>query len=242
MKTRTVQSTIAALMLLTVSACGQQSEIDALRWELAAVKEDLANLRTTIGRPRPMVDLDGVPLRGNPDVRVALVEFSDYECPFCRRHFSETMPLIEKNYIETGKILYAFRDFPIDELHPQAVKAHEAAHCGLEQGKYWEMHTTLFGAPDEHSVEGLEATATRAGLDLAPFRECIASGRTTAGIRETASLAASFGANGTPAFFVGLFNKATGQVTVTQAMSGALPFETFAQVLDAAIAQAASMN
>ncbi len=242
MQNRTIRSAIAALVLLMAPACGQQSEIDSLKSELASVKEDLASLRVTLGRPRPIVDLSGVPQMGNPDGQVALVEFSDYECPFCRRHFRETMPLIESNYISTGKILYAFRDFPIDELHPQAIKAHEAARCGLEQGKFWAMHNTLFGPPEQHSVEGLEATAMRAGLNMDLFGACIASGRTTADIRITANLAARFGANGTPAFFVGLFNKSTNEVTVTQALSGALPFETFAQVLDAAIARATGGN
>ncbi len=239
MKIRLVGAALAALGLMAAPACAQTSEVEALRRELAAVKEDLANLRATLGRPRPEVDLTGAPHKGNPDALVALVEFSDYECPFCIRHFRETMPMIEKNYIATGKILYAFRDFPIDVLHPQAVKAHEAAQCGLEQGKFWEMHNTLFGAPAQHSVEGLEATATQAGVNLAPFRECIASGRTTAGIRKTADLAASFGANGTPAFFIGVFDKATNQVKVTRAISGAIPFAQFAQALEAALAQAA---
>jgi len=236
-KTRSVRFAFVVLSGLAALRCGGPSEVDGLRSELALVKEDLANLRASVGRPRATVALDGVRQRGNPDAQVALLEFSDYECPFCRRHFSQTMPLIEQQYIDTGKILYAFRDFPIDELHPQAIKAHEAAQCGLEQGRFWQMHTLLFGAPEEHSVDGLEATATKAGLNMDAFRECVASGRTTAAIRRTADQAAGFGANGTPAFFVGFVDKAANEVMVSQAMSGALPFETFAKVIDAAIAQ-----
>jgi len=237
-KTTITAAAMAVLVLVAAPACAQTSEMEALRRELAAVKEDLANLRATLGRPRPLVDLTGAPQKGNASAQVALVEFSDYECPFCIRHFRETMPLIEKNYIATGKILYAFRDFPIDQLHPQAIKAHEAAQCGAEQDKFWPMHTSLFGAPAQHSVEGLEATAAQAGLNLAAFRECVASGRTTAGIRKTADLASSFGANGTPAFFIGVIDKATNTVKVTRAISGALPFAQFAQALETAIAQA----
>lgn len=239
MRTTITAAAFAALVLVAAPACGQTSEIEALRRELAAVKEDLANLRATIGRPRAIIDLTGAPQKGNPEALVALVEFSDYECPFCIRHFRETMPLIEKNYISTGKILYAFRDYPIDQLHPQAIKAHEAARCGAEQEKFWAMHTTLFGAPAQHSVAGLEATATQVGLNLEQFRECIASGRTTADIRKTAELAEMFGANGTPAFFIGVIDKATKQVKVTRVISGALPFTQFAQALETAIAQAA---
>lgn len=238
LRTTIAAAALAALVLVATPACAQTSEVEALRRELAAVKEDLANLRATLGRPRPIVDLTGAPQKGNPDALVALLEFSDYECPFCIRHFRETMPLIEKNYIETGKILYAFRDFPIDQLHPQAIKAHEAGRCGAEQDKFWPMHITLFGSPAQHSVEGLEATATQAGLDMGKFRECIASGRTTAGIQKTAALASSFGANGTPAFFLGVIDKANNSVKITRALSGALPFAQFAQALEAAIAQA----
>ena len=240
LRTTITAAALAAIVLVASPACAQTSEIEALRRELASVKDDLANLRAALGRPRPFIELTGAPQKGNPDAQVALVEFSDYECPFCIRHFRETMPLIEKNYIATGKILYAFRDFPIDALHPQAVKAHEAARCSAEQDKFWPMHVTLFGAPAQHSVEGLEATATQAGLDLAKFRECVASGKTTAGIRKTADLASSFGANGTPAFFIGVIDKATNVVTVTRALSGAMPFTQFAQALEAAIAASKS--
>jgi protein-disulfide isomerase len=239
----TVRTTITAvalagLVLVATPACAQTAEIEALRRELAAVKEDLANLRDSLGRPRPIVDLTGAPTKGNPDALVALIEFSDYECPFCIRHFRETMPLIEKNYIATGKILYSFRDYPIDQLHPQAIKAHEAAQCGAEQDKYWPMHTTLFGVASQHMPEGLEATAAKAGLDMAKFRECISSGRTTPGIRKTAELATSFGAAGTPAFFIGVIDKATNSVKVIRSLSGALPFAQFAQAIETALAQA----
>jgi protein-disulfide isomerase len=82
MKLQMIGVALVALVIVAAPACAQTSEIEALRLELAAVKEDLANLRTTLGRPRPIVDLDGAPQKGNPDVQVALVEFSDYECPF----------------------------------------------------------------------------------------------------------------------------------------------------------------
>ncbi|NQW03127.1 MAG: thioredoxin domain-containing protein [Acidobacteria bacterium] len=238
MTKRIIGAALAALVLVAAPACAQTSEIETLRRELEAVREDLANLRASIGRPRPFVDLSVGPQMGNPDALVALVEFSDYECPFCIRHFRETMPLIQKNYIDTGKVLYAFRDFPVDELHPQAIKAHEAAQCGLEQDKFWQMHNNLFSAPSQHSVEGIEAVATAQGLDLVALRDCQASGRTTPGIRRTAAQAASFGATGTPAFFIGLVDKEGNQVKVIRALTGAAPFAQFAQALEAAIAQA----
>lgn len=239
MKTRILGAALAALVLAATPACAQSSELEALRREVQALKEDLANLRSSIGRPRPIIDLTGAPQKGNPEALVALVEFSDYECPFCIRHFRETMPLLEKNYIETGKILYAFRDFPIDQLHPQAIRAHEAAQCvgSLQPAKFWDMHNQMFGAPAQHTPEALEASAVGLGIEAGAYRECIASGRTTPGIRATGEQASSFGANGTPAFFIGVIDKATNQVKITRAISGAVPFAQFAQALEAAIAQ-----
>ena len=239
MKTRILGAALAALVLAAVPACAQSSELEALRREVAALKEDLANLRASLGRPRPIVDLTGAPQKGNPEAVVALVEFSDYECPFCIRHFRETMPLIEKNYIQTGKILYAFRDFPIDQLHPQAIRAHEATQCvnSVQPAKYWDMHNKMFGAPTQHTPEALEATVIGLGVDAAPYRECLASGRTTAGIRATSEQANSFGANGTPAFFIGLIDKANNQVKIIRAISGAVPFTQFAQAIEAVMAQ-----
>jgi protein-disulfide isomerase len=234
-KTRILGAALAALVLTAVPACAQSAEIEALRREVAALKEDLANLRASI-------DLKGAPQKGNADALVALVEYSDYECPFCIRHFRETMPLLEKNYIESGKILYVFKDFPIDQLHPQARRAHEATQCvgSLQPDKYWDMHNKMFGAPAQHTPEALETTASGLGINMTAYRECLASGRTTAGIKASGDEATAFGANGTPAFFVGIIDKATNQVKITRALSGALPFTQFAQVIEAALAQAKS--
>ena len=208
------------------------------RKEIADLREDLASLRASLGRARPIIDLTQGHQKGSSDAVVALIEFSDYECPFCIRHSRETMPLIEKNYISTGKVLYGFRDFPIDQLHPQAIRAHEAAQCAGDQQKYWEMHARMFGQPSQHTPELLERTGTEVGLDLGAFRACMATGTHTAAIRQTVAQAESFGANGTPAFFIGIIDKTTNTVRITRAMSGALPFAQFAQALEGALAAA----
>jgi len=143
------------------------------------------------------------------------------------------MPQLRANFIDTGKIRYVFRDFPIDELHPAAIHAHKAAHCAAEQGRFWELHTRLFSAPGTHTDAALEARATEAGVTLPAFRACIETDRTVPAIRATASLAAELGATGTPAFFVGLRDPATEQVKVTQFISGAQPYDVFARALDA---------
>lgn len=238
MPTRILGLMLACLVLVATPACAQSSEIEALRREIADLREDLASLRTTLGRARPIIDLTKGHQKGNAEARVALIEFSDYECPFCIRHSRETMPLIEKNYIATGRILYGFRDFPIDQLHPQAIRAHEAVQCAGDQDKYWEMHGRMFGQPAQHTPEALEAVAAQVGLDLGAFRACVAASTHTAAIRQSVAQAESFGANGTPAFFIGLIDPTTNTLRITRAISGALPFAQFAQAIEAALAQA----
>ena len=127
------------------------------RWlrDLASLQDSYRQLAVQVTQGRPggagpvgqMIDVSKLPARGGDHAVVTLIEFSDYECPFCIRHVQQTMPQLEQNYIQPGKIRYVFKDFPIDANHPQAIRAHEAAHCALEQNKFWELHTRLFSPP-----------------------------------------------------------------------------------------------
>lgn len=184
-----------------------------------------------------LVDVKGFPALGPAEATVTLVEFSDYECPFCIRHFQQTMPRIEADYIATGRIRYVFRDFPVDQLHPAAIKAHEAARCMDEQARFWPMHRRLFSAAGTHSAEALEEQARAVGGDLNAFRACVGSGRHTAGVRDSAALALTLGASGTPAFFIGVRDLATDQVKVRQAVAGAQPYDVFTRILDELLKQ-----
>ena len=186
----------------------------------------------------PVIDLAGAPARGPAGAKVALVEFSDYECPFCIRHFRQTMPQIETNYVASGRIRYAFRDWPVDQLHPESIRAHEAAHCAGEQNRYWDLHPRLFGPAGSHSPERLLGLARDIGLEMSAFDACLKSRRSDAAIRQTSGMAVEFGATGTPSFFIGLRDPSTDKVTVVQALTGAQPYDAFAQALDAVIAKA----
>jgi protein-disulfide isomerase len=200
--------------------------------ELGRIRGMLAALDRT-----PTLDLAGAPTLGPPDARVVLVEFSDYECPFCIRHTQQTMPQLEANYIRTGRIGYAFRDFPIDQLHPQAIRAHEAGRCAADQNKFWELHKRLFSPAGTHSPEQLSALALEVGLNVPDFQSCLASGRHTADIRRTAGIADSLGASGTPAFFIGLRDPESGELKLVDGLSGAQPYQAFAQKLDAILSR-----
>ena len=167
---------------------------------------------------RVTVDVAGAPSRGPEKAPVTIVEFSDFHCPFCRR-VQPTLEQVLAKYPD--KIRLVYKDLPLDSLHPQARAAAEAAQCAHEQGKFWPYHDRLYERGSDASVATLTAVATDAGLDVAAFSQCLASGRQKAAVQRSADEAEGFGATGTPTFFI------NGRM-----MSGALPLETFTRVID----------
>jgi|SRR5436309_4597280 len=154
------------VMLLLASPVWAQSsttpgELEAIKSDLGRVKADIEEIKRQLGQilrlmqqrsaPSGAAPLGGAararvadaPTLGLTDAPVTVVEFSDYQCPFCGRFYSTTLPALKRDYIDTGKVRYVFRDYPLDQIHPQARKAAEAAHCAGDQGKYWEMHDRL---------------------------------------------------------------------------------------------------
>jgi protein-disulfide isomerase len=227
---------IVALTVIGIVLYSQERSITDLARQVAVQQAEVQRLATQVASHPAFegadIDVTGAPALGPADDVVTLVEFSDYECPYCIKHFTTTMPQLQAAYIATGKIRYVFKDFPIDENHPMAIRAHEAAHCALEQNKFWALHVKLFSPPGSHTPDQLEARAGEAGLDLPVFKACIASGRTTAAIRASASVADKLGADGTPAFFLGKRDLATQKVHVLKMIDGAQPFSSFQDAID----------
>jgi protein-disulfide isomerase len=211
-----------------------------LSGDIAELRESQRQLTSEIAalRRTPMIDISNAPVRGSEDAVVTLIEYSDYECPFCIKYFIETLPRLDAEYVQTGRLRYVFRDFPVDELHPAAIKAHEASRCAGEQGRFWEMHGRLFSPPGTHGTDALEAHARDVGVDMSRFSECLGSGRTVDDIRRVANEAVGLGASGTPSFFLGLHDPATGQVRVIRGITGAQPYEVFQQTIETLLAQA----
>jgi len=205
-------------------------QVQELREGQHALVAELASLRKM-----PLLDVTGAPARGSDAAVVAIVEFSDYECPFCIRHFMKTMPQIEATYVQTGRVRYVFRDFPVDALHPAAVRAHEAGRCAADQGRFWEMHAGLFSPAGSHTPELLEKRAAAAGLSLDAYRACVGDGRQASAVRKSVAEGQGLGIQGTPSFFIGARDPATEQVRVLQVISGAHPYEVFATAIDAAL-------
>lgn len=238
MKHRTMVMAMALLVALAAPACAQNQEVEKLRRELEALRlqheqlaEELRRLQQAVGVRSTSLQLGTAPSRGRADAPLVLVEFSDYECPFCIRHFTQTMPELEREYISTGKLRYVFMDFPIDQLHPGAMKAHEAARCSGEQGKFWDMHQRLFSPAGSHDPARLKTLASEVGLDRGRFDSCLDSGRMQAPVRASVDRATQLGADGTPQMYLGVAD-AKGSFRIIRSIRGAVPYPQFKQVID----------
>jgi protein-disulfide isomerase len=162
---------------------------------------------------------------GNANATVTIVEWSDYQCPFCEKFYSQTLGQIREQYVDTGKVKFVYRDFPLD-FHENAQKAAEAAECAGEQGKYWEMHNKLFEEGVSGGVAAFKQYAEDIGLDAAKFNECLDSGAMASEIKKDLQDGQVNGISGTPGFII------NGQL-----VTGAQPFSAFQQVIEAALAK-----
>lgn len=214
-----------------------KAELERLRAELEALKKELGQVQRPAPRAQPAApsgpvrtSVAGAPILGRADAPVTIVEFSDYQCPFCQRFVATTFPTLKKEYVDTGKVRYVFRDFPLDKLHPQARKAAEAAHCAGEQGKFWEMHDALFRNQGALAAPQLAEHAKTAGIAGTKFEECLASGRHAVRVAQGVADGSAIGVQGTPTFVVG--RTVTGDFVQGNPIRGAQPLETFRRVID----------
>jgi protein-disulfide isomerase len=175
---------------------------------------------------RPGFNMAGDVYRGNLDAKVTVIEFSDFQCPFCKQHVEETQPALDEEFVDTGDVMWVFKHFPLG-IHPQAPGAGVASECAAEQGKFWEMHHLLFENQERWGVEDpnpiFEELAADLELDAAAFAACLADPAIAERVTSDMSEGAPF-VQGTPTFIV----LANGQ---GQIIPGALPIDTFRQVL-----------
>jgi protein-disulfide isomerase len=229
---------VAAAILLGVAVLGGAflvaraidrgtAELASLGVALADVKEAFAGARPSLpstrpGRPDPdrryQISLKDEPMRGPSDAPVTIVEFSDFQCPFCQR-VGATLDQIQREYGDQVRI--AFKHMPLS-MHPNAPDAHAAAEAAHRQGKFWEMHDRIFGNQQEMSPQKYADYAREIGLDVERFDRDRASPDVKERIEADKRVADGLGVSGTPAFFVnGRF------------LSGAQPFESFKELIDA---------
>lgn len=165
--------------------------------------------------------------RGSGAAPLTMVEFTDYQCPYCRRFQAEVWPRLEHDYVDTGKVLFIVRDLPLP-FHSGARPAAEAAHCAAEQGKFWPMHDALLAKGSDLSAKGIEQHARALKLDVKSFDTCVGSGRYAAAIERNAAEADALGLRGTPAFVIGRVQH--GELKGWP-VEGALPYEDFDELL-----------
>lgn len=188
--------------------------------------------------PTDPVPLEGAALKGSSTARVAIIEFAEFECPYCLRFVQNTLPALTTKYIETGMVALAFRHFPLESIHRQAFQASEAAECARRQGRFWDMHDQIFDGSAQLDPAGLLGRARSIGLDIGVFETCLA-GAAAPEVRRDQALGQAVGVRGTPAFLIGLVQD-DGTVRVTHRLSGARPLADFEAAVDEALAQAAS--
>jgi len=197
----------------------QQAKRDALVQRLRSA----AKVTIALEAPRTSVPIPAsAPVLGPSNAPVTIVEFADYQCPYCHRA-QDTVDLVMSRY--AGKVQLVHRDFPLDG-HPGAYPAARAARCAGEQGKFWDYHRSLMKEQGDLSEGDLMARAKTLKLELDPFKTCIGSDRYDGAIRESVEAGSRAGVSGTPAFFV------NGRM-----MTGARPFEQFQEVIDAELSR-----
>jgi len=177
------------------------------------------------------VSVDDDPVLGQADAPVTIIEFSDYQCPFCGRHFEQTYPSLKADYIDTGKAKLVFRDYPLS-FHPEAEPAAIAAECvkKLDASKYFEYHDKLFTSQATLSAASYKTWATELGIDADGFGSCFDSKETRSEVQADFAAGSAAGVSGTPSFFIG--NPDDGYVKLV----GAQPYAAFQAAIDAELA------
>ena len=228
---------VAAFFAGSYTANLNSNQISPEDLENAIAKLELKLLQNQLPTEKNMppikISADNDPIIGDPDAPITIIEFSDFQCPFCARFHIQTLPSIMEEYIDQGKVNLVFRDFPIQSIHPNALPAAVAAECANEQDKFKEMHDILFEKQNEWNRQETSVVVSQfiqyaAELEMEEeiFVSCISSGKHIDEIRKDLEDGRDYGITGTPGFFVG--NEEIGFIE----LKGAQPFDSFKKVID----------
>ncbi len=210
-------------------------ELKAIRQVLEKIeKQGLAGGQKPSAKPTTAtVAIANKPVMGSDSAPVTVVEFTDYQCPYCLRFTKTTFPYLKRDYIDTGKVRWVALNLPLP-FHKDARKAAQSAHCAGEQGKFWEMREELFKNPQKMAEEHLPEHAASLGIDVEAFKACMASDRHMADIDQDAKDAGAVNLTGTPSFIIGktASDKITGDVVI-----GAQPLNVFNAAIKKALGE-----
>ena len=242
----------AVMVMTQVGFAHEMGDADNLYQELQNLREEQKVLRAELQGIKTLLKERGIqavpppenlhlgitqePFKGNPEATLTVIEFTDYQCPFCRKYAKQTLPYLERDYIDTGKIKYVVRDFPLQSLHREAFQAAVAADCAGEQGKYWEMHDRLLNSTSS-TYGAWEQHAEAIGLDDSQFQSCLQSEHPGQGVQEDLAEGRKVGVRGTPTFFLGVSDKNNEKIKVLKVMRGAQPYSKMKRSLDQLLAK-----
>ena len=199
--------------------------------ELREIRQLLQMQGEKGGPPAPTrakLDLTGFQMLGSPSAPLTLVEFTDYQCPYCRQFHITTFADLKKTYIDTGKVRFYSRDLPLDAIHPNALRAAQAARCAIEQKQYWTLRDLMGANPDKLDLDHLVGFAASLKMDTNAFRTCVESQRYKEAVQNDLLEAMKIGAEATPTFVIG---KSTPQGVDGELLVGAQPFTEFVKVI-----------
>jgi protein-disulfide isomerase len=233
-------ASLLAVCLGSASAEPGVSSADALsQEEVAREREALLQLMSAARSPAASValeiDVTGAARLGSAEAPLVLIEFSDYECGFCRRHQFTVMPALIEEYLDTGRVLYVFMEFPVVERSPQAFSAANAARCAGDQGRYQDMRESLYRNPYSLDPAGLGAQGIALGLEPATYTACVEALAHEETIRAHMALGQRLGVRGTPFFFLGQWGDDDGHVHAHRRIAGAQPLALFRTEVDTAL-------
>lgn len=211
------------VILPTVFALGLGTGYFVWGRNLASAQATTAEIQVPENVRRYDIPTDGEPSIGPADAKITIVEFSDYQCPFCKRWHDEVFGRLLQDYPEQVRIVY--RDFPLTSIHPEAYPAAEAAHCAGEQGAYWPYHSALFSQKYGLGASAYEKYAVELGLDTSAFAQCQSEDRYSSEIAADLDFASGLGISSTPTFFIN-----------GVALIGAQPYDVFKQIIDLELA------
>jgi protein-disulfide isomerase len=252
--TRAVIGGLLLGLVVAGPAVGQETQTDELKRDMESMKKMLEGVQKDVqeikaamlalarqGAQRSVVgvalDFASNPFKGEGTAPLTLVEFSDYQCPFCGKYVRETYPQIDAEYVKTGKLKYVFMDMPLESIHKFAFKAAEAANCAGEQGKYWQMHDRLFA--NQNALEPWNGHAAAVGLDVAAFEQCLTSEKFAPEIRRDMAEAGKTATTGTPAFLIGRTDPKSSKMTILAVLRGARAYPDFKAEIDRLLAEPA---
>ncbi len=214
-----------------------REEVVTLRGSLDELSKTTQAIHRRLNPPAPTawVSADDDAAKGRDNAPVTLIEFSEFQCPFCARFSANTLPEIIRTYVETGKVKFVFRDFPLS-FHQHAAAAAEAAECAGDQGMYWEMHDILFENHENLEPAAIRSYAEKIGLFMPDFLFCLESGKNAAEVQQDLHDGRQAGVNSTPSFFIGV-SRQDGRIEGTL-LKGAKPFGVFRKLIEKKLKEA----